>query len=124
MDTCTLTIDGLEVTADNRKTILEAALENGIYIPHLCYHPDLEPVGVCRLCMVEIEGKGMVISCETPVEDNLVVWTESPEVDKVRRIAVNGHWWDTIAAPTSHSASLSPQDVTDSKRDHYLTIAA
>ncbi len=88
MDTCTLTIDGLEVTADNRKTILEAALENSIYIPHLCHHPDLEPVGVCRLCMVEIEGMGMVISCMTPVKDNLVVWTESPEVEKVRRVAV------------------------------------
>jgi formate dehydrogenase (NADP+) alpha subunit len=88
MDTCTLTIDGLQVTADNRKTVLEAALENGIYIPHLCYHSDLEPVGVCRLCMVEIEGMGMVISCKTPVENNLVVWTESPEVDKVRRVAV------------------------------------
>ena len=56
MDTCTLTIDGLEITADNSRTILEAALENDIYIPHLCHHPDLEPVGVCRLCMVEIEG--------------------------------------------------------------------
>ena len=85
MDTCTLTIDGLEITADNSKTILEAALENDIYIPHLCHHPDLEPVGVCRLCIVEIEGQGTVISCKTPVVDNLVVWTESPEVDKVNR---------------------------------------
>ena len=63
MDNITLTIDGLECSVNRCKTVLEAALENGIYIPHLCYHPDLEPVGVCRLCMVEIEGRGMITSC-------------------------------------------------------------
>lgn len=92
----TLTIDHLKVEADNGKTVLEAALENGIYIPHLCYHPDLEPVGVCRLCLVEIEGRGLVISCKTAVEEGLVVRTESPQVRNVRRIAcelliANGH---------------------------------
>jgi formate dehydrogenase alpha subunit len=84
----TLTIDGQRVTAREGMTILEAALENGIYIPHLCYHPDLEPVGVCRLCLVEIEGRELTISCHTPVEEGLVVRTESPDIDKSRRIAV------------------------------------
>ncbi len=84
----TFTIDGQQLTAGPDSTILEAALKNGIYIPHLCHHPDLKPVGVCRLCMVEIEGMGMVISCKTPVKNNLVVRTESPDVDKVRRVAV------------------------------------
>ena len=88
MDTVSLTIDGLSIEAAKGKTILEAALDNDIYIPHLCHHPDLVPTGVCRLCMVDIEGMGMVISCKTPVEDNLGIWTESPEVDKVRRVAV------------------------------------
>jgi len=88
MEKVSLTIDGLDVSVDRSMTILEAALDNGIYIPHLCHHPDLEPAGVCRLCMVEIEGKGMVISCRTPVEDNLVVSTESPDIEKVRRVAV------------------------------------
>ena len=88
METCTLTIDGLEITAARNKNLLEAALENGIYIPHLCHHPDLVPASVCRLCMVEIKGRGTVISCKTPVEDNLVVLTESPEVGKVRRVAL------------------------------------
>jgi len=88
MDKVTLTIDGLEITVDKGITVLEAALENDIYIPHLCYHPDLKPIGVCRLCMVEIEGMGMVTSCMTPVENNLVVWTETPEISKVRRVAV------------------------------------
>ena len=88
MDSITITIDGLTITADKCKTVLEAALENGIYIPHLCYHPDLKPAGVCRLCMIEIEGRGLTISCQAPVEEGIVVKTESPEINKVRRIAV------------------------------------
>ena len=62
-----LTINGTAVTADEGTTILEAALAKGIYIPHLCYHPDLSPVAVCRLCVVDIEGRGITTSCNTPV---------------------------------------------------------
>ena len=80
MNKITLTIDGIEVAADKGMTVLEAALENGIYIPHLCYHPDLKPVGVCRLCMVEIEGRGLTISCRAPVEQGLVVNTDRKSV--------------------------------------------
>lgn len=86
MEMITLSIDGQEVKATEGKRILEAALENGIYIPHLCHHPDLKPAGMCRLCMVEIDGKGMAISCKTPVRDGMVVRTESPEINKVRRV--------------------------------------
>ena len=56
VDDATLTIDGQQVAAAPGTTVLEAALAAGIYIPHLCHHPDLKPVGVCRLCMVEIAG--------------------------------------------------------------------
>ena len=54
MDKIALRIDGLDIIADKGTTILEAALKNGIYIPHLCYHPDLKPSAVCRLCIVEL----------------------------------------------------------------------
>ena len=87
-DKITLTIDDREIIAEAGTTVLAAALENGIYIPHLCYHPDLEPVGVCRLCMVEVQGRGMVIACHTPVAEGLVVKTETPEVDSIRRVAM------------------------------------
>ena len=87
MEKVSFTIDGLEVTANKGDTILEVALEHGIYIPHLCYHPDLKPFGGCRLCMVEIQGKGLTISCKAPVEAGIAVVTESPEINKVRRIA-------------------------------------
>jgi formate dehydrogenase alpha subunit len=93
MDKVTLTIDGQEITANKGMTVLEAALENDIYIPHLCYHPDLEPAGVCRLCMVEIGGsKGqspiVTTSCNTPAAEGMVVKTDTPEVNKIRRTAV------------------------------------
>jgi len=84
MDKVTLNIDGQEVTADKETTVLQTALHNDIYIPHLCYHPDLKPSGVCRLCMVEIEGK-IVFSCRTPVEQGMVIKTKTPEIEKARR---------------------------------------
>jgi len=87
MEKVTFTIDGLEVTANKGDTILKAALEHDIYIPHLCYHPDLKPFGGCRLCMVEIQGRGLTISCKAPVEAGLTIITESPQINQVRRIA-------------------------------------
>ncbi len=88
MKTLSLTIDGVAVTAREGMSVLECALEAGIYIPHLCHHPDLKPVGVCRLCLVEIAGRGMTISCKTPVEEGMVVRTESPDIELARRVAV------------------------------------
>ena len=87
-DNVKFTIDGISISAGKTDTVLEAALENGIYIPHLCYHPDLDPAGVCRLCVVEIEGRrGLSISCKTPVEAGMTVNTDTPEVRKVRKVS-------------------------------------
>jgi len=109
-DKVSLIIDGLEVTTEVGKTVLEAALENGIYIPHLCYHPDLEPAGVCRLCIVEIEGRGLTISCKTPAEDGMVVRTTGPEVEEVRRIALEllivNHHADCLSCPKNTQCKL------------------
>ena len=89
-DKIELTINGQSVTADKGMTILEAALRKGIYIPHLCHHRELEPVGACRLCLVEIEGKWKktVISCKTEAKDGMVVRTETPEINEIRQITV------------------------------------
>lgn len=86
-DVIRLTIDGTAVEARPGQTVLEAALDNGIYIPHICYHPDLKPVGVCRLCMVDIAGRP-VISCKTPSAEGMAVKTDTPQVSQVRRTAV------------------------------------
>lgn len=82
-----LTIDGKQIQAKEEKRVLEAALENDIYIPNLCAISDIElPFGACRLCFVEIEGKkGMVTACTEPVKEGIVVRTNTPEIQQMRR---------------------------------------
>ena len=86
MDTITLTINDQEVKAERGRTVLEAALEAGIYIPTLCYHPSLPPYGSCRVCIVEIEGmRGLPTACTTPATDGMQVRTETPQLRELRR---------------------------------------
>ncbi|MFC1917185.1 2Fe-2S iron-sulfur cluster-binding protein [Chloroflexota bacterium] len=80
-----LTIDGQDVTAQAGISILEAALQNNIYIPHLCYHPALPAQSACRLCIVEVGDGKMVTSCRTPVASGMMIKTKSPEVDRLVR---------------------------------------
>ena len=82
----TLTIDGKKIQAEEGQTVLEAAIAAQIYIPSLCYHPNLNPIGSCRLCIVDIEGiKGYPISCHTKVSDGMVVKTKTEELQKLRK---------------------------------------
>ncbi|MBF0552712.1 MAG: (2Fe-2S)-binding protein, partial [Deltaproteobacteria bacterium] len=83
-----LSIDGHDVETAKGRSVLEAALKAGIYIPNLCHHPDLKPIGACRLCVVEIEGtQELATSCTTIAEAGMVVKTKGAKVDKVRRLA-------------------------------------
>jgi NADPH-dependent glutamate synthase beta subunit-like oxidoreductase/NAD-dependent dihydropyrimidine dehydrogenase PreA subunit len=85
-----LKIDGKAVEARENETVLSAACGADIYIPHLCYHPDISPIGACRLCLVEIEGvKGFPAACTTRVEEAMVVHTDTPEL---RRLRKNNVW--------------------------------
>ena len=71
-------LDGRRIETAAGKTVLQAALDAGVYIPHLCYSPILEAYGGCRLCLVEIEGvRDPVASCTTPVRDGMVVRSET-----------------------------------------------
>lgn len=82
-------IEGKEIEAKKGASVLETALDAGIYIPHLCKHPDLEAVGGCRLCSVEIEGvEEAVPSCKTTVEEGMVVKINSEKADKTRKTAM------------------------------------
>ena len=84
-----LKIDGKLVEAEEGVSILEASLEAGIYIPNLCHHPDLQPMGACRLCLVEIEGQeGVHASCEVQAKEGMVVFTETERVKKLRRLSM------------------------------------
>lgn len=81
-----LTINDRQIEANKNDTVLTAAIKAGIEIPTLCYHPDIEPSGGCRLCIVKIDGiKGFPTSCTTPVKDGMVVYTETPEIVELRK---------------------------------------
>ncbi len=69
-------------------TVLQVALKNNIYIPHLCYHPDLKSAGVCRLCIVEIEGRKLSTSCNLKVEEGLSITTDSSRIKQLRRVII------------------------------------
>ncbi|MBP1925802.1 NADPH-dependent glutamate synthase beta subunit-like oxidoreductase/Pyruvate/2-oxoacid:ferredoxin oxidoreductase delta subunit [Sedimentibacter acidaminivorans] len=84
-----LKIDGYNIEAIEGQNLLQAALDAGIYIPHLCYHPDLTPSGSCKLCAVEVEGQSDIVqSCETIVEEGMVVSTKTEEVNKLRMLSL------------------------------------
>lgn len=81
-----LTIDGQPVVAREGQTILEAARMARIRIPTLCYLERLEPIGACRLCVVEVEGTPTpVTACTTPVQAGMVVRTHTPFLEMMRR---------------------------------------
>lgn len=106
----TLTIDGQEISTEEGKTVLEAALENQIYIPHLCHHPDLKPEGACRLCGVEIDGGRMVMSCLTPVRDGMQVLTDTREIYQSRKntmeLLIADHHMDCLACEAADDCAL------------------
>ena len=81
-----LTIDTIPVEVPEHTTILDAAASVGIKIPTLCYLKDINQIGSCRVCLVEIEGlPQLVASCNNYVEEGMVVHTNSPKVREARR---------------------------------------
>ena len=81
-----VTINEIPVKAEPGMTVLEAAQAHGIYIPTLCHHPKLTPVGACRLCVVEIDDMpGFSTACTVPVSDGMVVHTKTEAVQNMRR---------------------------------------
>ena len=84
-----LTINGIAVSASEGTTIKDAAQMAGIYVPSLCYFKDLNEIGACRVCVVEVEGESRLVpSCNTPVQEGMVVRTNSPRVREARRTNV------------------------------------
>jgi len=83
----TLTIDGKQIHARAGQSILDAAEENGIYIPHLCAFQELHPTGACRVCMVKVNGRPSA-SCTQPVSKDAEVEVSSEELQNMRRMIV------------------------------------
>lgn len=90
MTTVTITINGREVKAQAGQTVLEAAEAAGIDIPVLCHHPAVQPIGACRMCLVEIEKqRALQPACTFPISEGLVIQTESPRVVEARKFVLN-----------------------------------
>ncbi len=81
-----LNLNGKQVEFEGKKTILEVARENGVFIPSLCDYPELTPFSGCRLCLVEIKGKkGYLPACSIYSEEGMDIKTDSPQLKKLRR---------------------------------------
>jgi len=106
-----ITIDGIRLEVPENKNVLECALEAGIYIPHLCHHPDLPENGSCRMCIVEVEGQeGVTTSCTLRAQDGMVVHTASERINKLRTLALElllaGHPEDCSTCPKYGNCEL------------------
>ncbi|MDY0965038.1 formate dehydrogenase subunit alpha [Massilia sp. CFBP9026] len=107
----TLTIDGVQVTVPAGTSLMRAAAENSINIPKLCATDSLEPFGSCRLCLVEIEGRrGYPASCTTPAEAGMVVRTQTPKLQEVRKgvmeLYISDHPLDCLTCPANGNCEL------------------
>ncbi|MBI9053817.1 MAG: iron hydrogenase small subunit [Bacteroidales bacterium] len=88
-NTVNLKIDGIDVSVEAGKTVLDAAKELNIHIPTLCHHEDLCVAGNCRVCVVEQEGvKNLVASCAMPAQEGMVIHTNTHKVRNARKHVV------------------------------------
>jgi formate dehydrogenase alpha subunit len=83
--TITLSINNQPVQVSDGASVLDAINSSGSYISQLCKDPDMKPIGACRTCLVQIEGmRGFPASCSIPAREGMVVWTDTPEVRRIR----------------------------------------
>ncbi len=105
-----LTINGKKVSFDKEKNLLEVIRKAGIELPTFCYHSELSTYGACRLCLVNVEKRGLVPACSTPAEAGMVVVTNSNEIRELRKIIVElllaNHDADCTACHKSENCQL------------------
>jgi NADH-quinone oxidoreductase subunit G len=79
-------VNGKEIDAPPGQKLLQVLLDQGVFVPHYCWHPGLTPAGNCRMCLVKVSNsRKLEVSCMYPTSDNLEVTTEGPEVDAGRK---------------------------------------
>ena len=88
MKEATIKINRQTLGINGERNLLDLARKAGIDIPTFCYHSELSIYGACRLCLVEVEGRGIVTSCSTPPEPGMIVRTHTDEIRNMRRIAL------------------------------------
>ena len=107
----TLTIDGRKVEVEEGTTILDAARQANVHIPTLCYVPEVQAIGACRVCLVEIEGnRTLQAACVSPVAKGLVVHTNTEKVRKARKFSVemllSNHPFECLTCPRNLNCEL------------------
>ncbi len=111
MGNLNVNIDGKKIRVREGSSILEAATANGITIPTLCHIKGQVPSGVCRVCVVEVEGsRTMMGACHTPVTDGMVIHSQSPKVLAVRKVIVEllltAHTGDCVNDTNAENCAL------------------
>ena len=112
----TINFNGKYINAKSGQTVIQAVMEEGMYIPYLCYHPGLDPYGACRMCVVETEVNGrksIQASCTTPVSDGMIVNSSQEDIKELRQgimdLLITEHPHGCL---TCHRIELcGPQDV-------------
>ncbi|NBP85722.1 MAG: formate dehydrogenase subunit alpha, partial [Mycobacteriaceae bacterium] len=109
--TVSLEVDGVAVSVPAGTSVMRAAAEAGLAVPKLCATDSLQPFGSCRLCLVEIDGKiGTPASCTTPVEAGMVVRTQTPRVQRLRRnimeLYISDHPLDCLTCAANGDCEL------------------
>ena len=110
-ETITRQIDGYDVAVPKGTSLMRAAVEAGIQVPKLCATDSLEPFGSCRLCLVEIDGrKGYPASCTTPAENGMVVRTQTPKLQDLRKgvmeLYISDHPLDCLTCSANGNCEL------------------
>ena len=107
----TLTIDGQKITVPAGTSVMRAAKEAGITVPKLCATDSIEPIGSCRLCMVEIKGqRGTPASCTTPVSEGMEVQTQTTQLKRLRKgvmeLYISDHPLDCLTCAANGDCEL------------------
>jgi NADH-quinone oxidoreductase subunit G len=102
--TQTLTIDGFQVAIQGERNLLELIRKAHIELPTFCYHSDLSVYGACRLCLVELEGRGTVAACSTLPEPGMRVRTQTPAIRELRRVTL-----ELLLASGDHDCPTCPK---------------
>jgi len=106
----TVIIDSMHIDLGNEKNLLEVIRKAGIELPTFCYHSDISVYGACRMCMVEVEGRGILPACSTAAENGMVVRTNTKQVRAIRKMIIElmmaNHNLECTTCPRSEDCRL------------------
>ena len=110
MDMLNVTIDGVKVSVPAGTTVLEAARMANIHIPTLCYLKDINQIGACRMCVVDVGARALAAACVMPVSEGMVVKTNTPAVRAARKsvleLILSNHKRECLSCVRSQNCEL------------------